>query len=115
MTLSRVRARPTYKAGRPSLPLGFHHPLPLVTHSAFCHSNGGGVASPTSRPLPLRPPLPEGCFALFHLAELWRFLRFLLWQDVFSQHHMAMAPAGLDSGLSYLGSEDYFRREMVFL
>lgn len=49
------------------------------------------------------------------MAELWRFLRFLLWQDVFSQHHMAMAPAGLDSGLSYLGSEDYFRKEMVFL
>lgn len=71
---------------------------------------------------PLQPPglclcalLYLKAVSLFHLAELWRFLRFLLWQDVFSQHHMAMAPAGLDSGLSYLGSEDYFRKEMVFL
>lgn len=76
---------------------------------------GAGVASPTSRPLPLRPPLPEGCFILFHLAELWIFLRSQLWQDVFSQYRMAMAPAGLDSGLTYLGSKDYFRKEMVFL
>lgn len=69
-----VGARPSlYRVGHSCLPLGFHHPLPLVTHTAFYYSDRLG--SPASGPSPLLPPPPEGLLILFAWADLCWFLR----------------------------------------